>query len=499
MNGEINVIPLIILIVYMVIVMAIGIWSRSQMKKGTAREYLTGDGKVGFWVNGVAIFAAFATGGTMLGNMGLSYAQGWGYLAAYNAGVTVGYLITTFFLAKTLRNLNVNTVPELLKVRFPSKLLNLLVPLVVMGTLTAYLVAQMKVGGILGERLLGVPYWVSLVVVGVVYIFYTFWGGMKAVTLTDFMQGLIMISVVVVAGFTAMFAMDGGPGEIYEAAQALMPAWTSDEVLPIPAYIGGFLVWATVIAILPHTVMRVFAAKDERTGRASLTLGLGLYVVTGILTTIFVVAGTIVLNDGGQLPDNDAAFLLFLEETLPIWFVGIAYAGIFAAVMSSVSAMLLGLAAAFAYDFVGTIKPDIEEHTQRKIISISVLVFGVLTLLLAFNPPEFLTLLYTAAMGLLASCLFWPAVLGIWWRRANSAGALAGVIGGGFTYLFLLWGPIEQWFGYKMASLEQILYSLPVSLLCVVIGSLVTKPPTSAEVRRVAIAHEREYEEIDAH
>lgn len=494
--AEINTVPLIILVIYMLIVVGIGIWSRRSMKKGTAREYLTGDGKAGFWVNGFAIFAAFATGGTMLGNMGLSYAQGWGYLAAYNAGVTVGYMITTFFLAKTLRNMNVNTVPELLKVRFPGKALNLLVPLVVMGTLTAYLVAQMKVGGILGERLLGVPYWVSLLVVGCVYIFYTFWGGMKAVTLTDFMQGLIMISVVVVAGFTAMFAIDGGPTAIYQHAQTLLPEWSAEGALPVPAYIGGFLVWATVVAVLPHTVMRVFAAKDERTGRASLTLGLGLYVITGILTTIFVVAATIVLNNGEALPDNDAAFLLFLEETMPVWFVGIAYAGIFAAVMSSVSAMLLGLAAAFAYDFIGAIKPDIEPRQQKRIISISVLVFGVLTLLLAFNPPEFLTLLYTAAMGLLASCLFWPTVLGLWWKRSNTPGALAAVIGGGFTYLFLLWGPIEQWFGYKMASLEQIIYSLPVSLICMVVVTLLTAPPTREDVRRVAVAHEREYEEI---
>ena len=493
--NEINVVPLIILAGYMLIVIGIGIWSRRQMKSGTSREYLTGDGNVGFWVNGFAIFAAFATGGTMLGNMGLSYAQGWGYMAAYNAGVTVGYLITTFFLAKTLRNLKVNTVPELLKVRFPSKVLNVLVPLIVMGTLIAYLVAQMKVGGLLGERLLGVPYWVSLLVVGVVYIFYTFWGGMKAVTMTDFIQGLLMISVVVVIGITAMFVIDGNPIRLYEHAREIAPDWGGTEILPIPAYIGGFLVWATVVAILPHTVMRVFAAKDERTGRASLTLGLGLYVVTGVVTTIFVTGATIVINDGAALPDNDAALLLFLEETMPVWFTGIAYAGIFAAVMSSVSAMLLGLSAAFAYDLVGTLRPNTSDRTQRKLIAGSVLVFGTLTLLLAFNPPQFLTLLYTAAMGLLASSLFFPAVLGIWWKRANSAGAVAGTIVGGFTYLFLLWAPIAQWTGYEMASLEQICYALPASLVAMVVVSLVTEAPTAKQLARMQTAHEREYVE----
>lgn len=487
-----QIVPLVVLVAYMLLSVGIGVYAARKQKAGTAKEYLTGGGGVGFWINGFAIFAAFATGGTMLGNIGLSYAGGWGYITAYNAGVAVGYLITTFFLAKTLRNMNVSTVPEFIKARFKNKGLNIIVPLVIVVTLVAYLVAQMKVGGMIGERLFGIPYTWSVVLIGLVYIFYTFIGGMKAVTLTDFMQGLLMVAIVVATGAIAL-ATNGGGINSYQVAQELRPLWTTagdDSPFPFVAYVGGFLVWATVNAVLPHTVMRVFAAKNERTGRASLSLGLGLYVLTGILTCVAVVASTIIITGGVDLENADEVFLIFLES-VPNWLMAVAFAGIFAAVMSSVSAMLLGLSAAFSYDFLGEVRPAISDSKKRAFTKWGVLVFGLITLLLSMNPPALLTLLYSAAMGLLASALFFPTLLGVWWKRMTGVGALAGAIAGGASYLILLWG-------FTLPALSQILYALPISLAASIIGSLLGAPPTEKDLHRIAIAHEREYTDEDA-
>src|SRR5690606_3262184 len=118
------------------------------------------------------------------------------------------------------RNMNVSTVPEFIKARFKNKGLNIIVPIVIVVTLVAYLVAQMKVGGMIGERLFGIPYTWSVILIGLVYIFYTFIGGMKAVTLTDFMQGLLMIGVVVATGAIAL-TTNGGGVDSYQLAQEL--------------------------------------------------------------------------------------------------------------------------------------------------------------------------------------------------------------------------------------------------------------------------------------
>src|SRR5699024_6204291 len=130
--------------------------------------------------------------------------------------------------------------------------------------------------------------------------------------------------------------------------------------------------------VLPHTVMRIFAAKDEKTGRASLALGLGLYVLTAIVTCVFIVAAAIVLNRGAEIENADAAFLLYLDQAVPNWLRGLAFAGIFAAVMSSVSAMLLALAAAFSYDLVGQFRSSTVSNESRNLTKWAILGFGVL-------------------------------------------------------------------------------------------------------------------------
>ncbi|MCQ9353429.1 sodium:solute symporter family protein [Corynebacterium sp. 153RC1] len=484
-----NILPLIILILYMAMTVGIGLYAHRQTEDSSTKSFLTGGGGVGFWVNGFAIFAAFATGGTMLGNIGLSYSGGWGYITAYNGGVALGYLITTFFLAKILRNMNVATVPELIKARYNHRLMNLTVPIVLIGTLTAYIVAQMKIGGLIGEQIFGIPYSWSVILIGAVYVFYTFAGGMKAVTLTDFLQGMMMIGVVLATGFIAVNS--NGGFSVYEVAQGLRPQWTLAEVYPPISYIGAFLIWATCNAILPHTVMRIFAAKDQRTGRASLALGLGLYVITGIVTCVFVIAGTIVLTGGEDIKQSDGAFLLFLDQATPNWVRGLAFAGIFAAVMSSVSAMLLALSAALSYDLIAQVRPSTSDETKRKVTRFGILGFGIVTLILSLNPPEFLTLLYSAAMGLLASSLFFPTLLGLWWRRISGSAAFVGASVGGISYLILL-------FGFDLPALSQICYSMPLSGIACVVCAYIFKPATPQQIRRLTIAHQREVTDDEA-
>lgn len=488
-DGE-NLLVLAILVLFLVGTLTIGVVSARLYKTRSTREFLTGGRGVNWWINGVAIFAAFASGGTMLGSLGLSYRLGWGYAIASNAGVAMGYLITSFFLAKVLRNMNVATVPAFIKARFRNRALNLMVPSIFIISLGAYVVAQMKVGGMIGERLFDIPYEYSLILIGAVYIFYTFLGGMKAVTMTDFFQGLLMISVIIMTGAIAWSTNGGGINSV-KLANELRPIWSDNTraALPLSAYVAGFLVWASVNAVLPHTVMRIFAAKHERSGRASLLFGLSMYIFTAAITCVSIVASAIIITQGAKLDNPDETFLIFLE-TVPNWLMAIAFAGIFAAVMSSVSAMLLGLSAAFSYDLIGELAPNMADANKRRLTKATILVFGVATLILAMNPPALLSLLFTAAMALLASALFFPVILGIWWKRMNSWGATWGAIAGGGTYIVLyLLGQLTDLVHF--APIVELNYAMPVSLVVCVVVALLTKPPTPADLYRISIAHQR--------
>lgn len=475
-----------ILIVYMAICIGIGLYTRRKAADASSREFLTAGESIGWIINGMAVYAAFATGGTMLGNMGLSYGMGWGYMMTMNMGVSIGFVIVTLFVAKPFRNMRIATVPEFLKIRYDSRALRVLVPVILVATITAYVVAQMKVAGMIGEQLLGIPYMWSVIIVGLVYVFYTAIGGMWAITLTDFFQGTLMLFIAALGGILAL-NYSGGITSFYSAAQALYPAWTSAKILPMSSFVGAALIWATCLTVLPHTIMRVFSSKDEQSGRKSLSVGLGFYFITCIFTTIFITAAAILINKGAKLPNGDAAFLTVIDALFPSWLKGVTYAAIFAAVMSSVSAMLLAIAAAISYDLVKTFKPEYPESTIRRLNVICVWVIGIIAIAMSMSPPPFLTLLYSAAVGLLASGLFWPVILGLWWKRMNKYGALASFIGGAGSYIFFL-------FGMKLPPLSQICYSLPIAFVLAVAVPLFTAPPSLKELERLEIAHEKEYE-----
>ena len=237
---------------------------------------------------------------------------------------------------------------------------------------------------------------------------------------------------------------------------------------------------------LSHSIMRVFTAKDEKSGRIALGVGALLIGAFAVIANTIIPAAGIVIHGGADLGENtDYMFMDVIDAIFfPEWFQAVVYAGVFAAVMSSVSGMLLSIGSAVSYDLIETLRPNTDAKTVKKVSMIAIVVFGAISAILALNPPALLTILYSSAMGVLASGLAAPLLLGLWWKRMNKWGALAGLIGGAGLWvgLFLF---------SSMPSLAPSAFAVPVSFILCIVVSLMTPPSTEEELRRVSIAHER--------
>lgn len=476
-----------VLVVYFGICISLGLYSMKMSKNASTHDYLTAGGNVGWIVNAICIFAAFNSGGALMGNFGLSAAVSWGYMNTLCAGTATGMFIATVLVAGPLRSMRIASVPEFLRKRYDLKILNVLVPIVLICTITAYLMAQMKVAGMMGEKILGLPYVYGVLLIATVYVFYTAIGGMYSVTLTDMFQGLVMLFVLTLACIYVLVD-NGGLTNLYAKAAELRPQFITNTNPKFPwiTFVGGFMGWMFVNSCLPHSIMRVFTAKNEMSGRMALGFGallIGLYAATA---NVIIPAGGIVATEGGAALKGgfDYIFMNVIDRSFPLWFQAVTYAGVFAAVMSSVSAMLLSIGSAVSYDLMQTLKPNTDPVVVRKWSSRSIWIFGAISALLALDPPQLLTILYSSAMGILASGIAAPLLLGIWWKRMNKWGALAGVIGGPGLWLFLF-------LFTKLPPLAPSAYAIPVSFLLCIVVSLMTPPSTDEELRRVAIAHER--------
>ncbi|MDX1642788.1 MAG: sodium:solute symporter family protein [Thermoanaerobaculia bacterium] len=452
-----------LVVAYLVACIGIGIFA-SRKVFGSDDEYWVAGRRIGTWVNALAIMASLASGGSIIGVMGLAYAQGIPATLALFAGAVVGFPLASILVARPLRRFGRYTIGDFLVFRYPSRVVELVVPLVIVVAFTIYIVAQLKAVGITAEALLGMRYDVALVVATVVFVLYVSFGGMLAITWTDVVQGVLILMVVLGTAAVLLWQI-GSPFELVRQATRAAPALGRVSGEGAASYIGYFVIWATAIPVIPHIVMRVFTARDPESARLSLNLAMLAYSVMILAAVLAIVpAGKL---DFPELADADLLFLRLMESYFPAVVRGIAVAAVLAAVMSTTDALLLATSSAIAHDLLGRFltRPVSGRAGGERQLALARIVsawaVGALALYWALSPPELISRFYTAGIGLLSAGLFVPTIAGLWWRRANLAGGVASLVGGVAVYVAALTG----WLALPVAPIVAALSASAVGML----------------------------------
>lgn len=443
-------------------------------------EYWVAGRRVGTVVNATAIMAALASGGSIIGVMGLAYQQGIPATLALFAGAVLGFPLASLLVARPLRNFGRFTITDFLAHRYPHPVVRYLVPAAIVASFTVYIVAQMKAAGITANALLGIPYDVALTLATLVFILYVSFGGMLAITWTDVIQGALMLAVVLGTGAMLVWRA-GSPVALMAAASVEAPELGNVANQPLSAYLGYFVIWATAIPVIPHIVMRVFTARDARGARLSLNIAMIAYSVM-ILTAVLAIVPVGKIQFPG-LQDADHVFLRVMESEFPPIIRGLAVAAVLAAVMSTTDALLLACSSAVAHDLLGDFLKTRSERTGSIVRVGTAWVIGILALFWAYSPPALLTEFYTAAIGLLSAGLFVPTIAGLWWKKANLPGGTASLLTGVVVYVLIQFRIVDL-------PVSAILVALPASAAAMWLGGRLGAPEDAEMLDRIAGLHQ---------
>ncbi len=478
----------VLVLFYLAGCIGIGVYA-SKRVLGSRDEYWVAGRRIGTFVNAMAIMASLASGGSIIGVMGLAYSQGIPATLALFAGAVIGFPLASLLVARPLRNFGRYTITDFLAHRYPSAIVRYLVPILIIIAFTIYIVAQMKAAGITANALLGIPYETALTLATVVFVLYVSIGGMIAITWTDVIQGLLMLAVVVGTALVMVWRV-GSPFELMDQATRVAPELGRVTNQPVSSYLGYFVIWATAIPVIPHIVMRVFTAKDARGAQLSLNLAMIAYSVM-ILAACLAIVPVGKLNFPG-LADADQVFLRVMESEFPPVIRGIAVAAVLAAVMSTTDALLLACSSAIAHDLLGNVLRERASERTNTVIRIgSAWGIGLLALYWAFSPPELISQFYTAGVGILSASLFVPTVAGIWWKRANLLGGVLALVLGAVTYVAIFF---FEHFAILDIGLSPILVALPASAVAMLVGGLVGHPESDAMLEQIANLHRSDAE-----
>lgn len=481
---------------YVVIMMMIGIYGYRK-STSNSEEFLIGGRKMGPFVTALSAGASDMSGWLLMGLPGAMYTMGLSgsWLAI---GLTIGAFLNYIIVAPRLRVYtevaeNAITLPVFFENRFhdKSQLLKLVSSVFILVFFTLYTSAGMVSGGRLFESAFGMDYSIGLWVTSLVVVFYTFIGGFMAVSLTDAVQGTIMVIALLMIPTVIIFQLNG-LGEAVETIQAkntnYMDLWRGTTTISIVS----LLAWGLGYFGQPHILVRFMAIDSVRDIKKARHVGMTWMIGTvlgALCLGFFGIAYLQRFDTETMLQFDDSRELaetifIYLSKALfhPL-IGGFLLSAILAAVMSTISSQLLVTSSSMTEDIYRTF---FNKHATAKntlIMSrVSVLIVAVVAFLLALNPKEsILGLVGNAWAGFGAA--FGPLViLSLLWKRITAAGALSGMVVGGATVLLWVYLP----HGYK--EIYEIIPGFLLSFFTTVTVSLLGKP-VSEEIKR-------EFEEV---
>lgn len=468
-----------VFIVYFVAVFAIGLWAGKSTSNSTESFYL-GDRNISGVLTALTYLASMVSAGALIG--WTSLAMLWGpYFIWVAVFFTLAIFLTWFTLAPRVMTLAKKTgsitVPDFIQARFGGKAPRLLSGLVLLIFLVPLLSANYSAAGLLIERLTPFGYEWGVWIFGVVVFLYVAFGGFRAVVWTDAVQGVVLAIGAFMVFVAAAWTL--GLGELSSALSRNNPdgmlSWPSGPD-PSQSYFIAFILLNFCGAFgAPYFLVRFFSVKSAKSLRN------GYITVVSMVVILEVVIVMIGLYARGLFPelvnDPDSTFMVMTEELLPTFLVAVVFAALAAAMMSTIDTILLAVASTVENDVI-THGMGIRVSGQQRVViaRATILVIGIISIVLALNPPELLAFLLFPAFGVLGLVFGSLFLLGVYWPRFNRAGAIAILVTAPVS--FVAWDQLGNPFG---------IYHIQVALVATAITSVVatylTPPPEEPILR----------------
>ncbi|WP_018158142.1 sodium:solute symporter family protein [Demetria terragena] len=428
-----------VLVLYAVLMLVIG-WlaGRKHVERTNQSYYLAGNG-LGLVTLFFTLYATQYSGNTIIGYAPNAYRMGfaWWQSVPFMMAVIGAYLIYAPRLYVVARKEQFVTPADWLRHRFHSNAVVLVAVGLMLWGLANYLLEQFVAMGHAISGLTGntVPYEVGVLVFVIVMLIYSWSGGMRAVAVTDAVQGVMLL-----LGIAAMLV-----GVLYLTGSNLSDV-TSHLQETDPAKIGApdletSLNWFSLVVVVgfgaamyPHAIQRIYAAKSERTLKRSLAAMSWMpLVTTGVIFVVGILGLQLVPGLSEKKSEQLVGILANRVADINTFFfvlMVLFFGGIVAAIVSTADSALLSLSSVISRDVYGRfINPDSPESRQVLVGKVVGVIAVFALLMLAWNPPGTLYSIFVLKMELISQIA--PAfMLGLYWRRLSAWPVVVGMIAG---------------------------------------------------------------------
>nr|WP_253873894.1 cation acetate symporter [Actinomadura rupiterrae] len=516
--------------VFVAITLYITVWASRQTR--TAADFYAGGRQFSGLQNGLAIGGDYMSAASFLGIAGIFALSGYdGFL--YSIGFLVAWLVALLLVAEMLRNSGRFTMADVLAFRMRQRPVRAAAGISTIVVSIFYLLAQMVGAGALVNLLLGThgdaaKIW-TIVVVGALMIFYVTVGGMKGTTWVQIVKAVLLMVGAVVMTVWVLSKFDFNLSHLLGAAAD--KSGKGDKFLTPGLKYGATDVWSKLdllslglalvlgTAGLPHVLIRFYTVPNARAARTSVNWAIGIIGVFYLMTLVIGFGAAALVGSKAILEQDKGGNTAApqLAEKLGggagtnggAIFLAIIAAVAFATILAVVAGLTLASSSSFAHDLYANVfkRGRTQEKDEVKVARISALVIGAIAIALSiFARGLNVAFLVALAFAIAASANLPTLLFSLFWKRFNTAGAVAGIYGGLVSAVGLVllspicWGgksatipkgnPDALFSEHTVAPFHMQnpgLISIPVGFLCAYLGTVLSKERTDEKFAELEV------------
>ncbi|HEC1559275.1 TPA: sodium/proline symporter PutP [Campylobacter upsaliensis] len=473
---KINTEIAITFIAYSALMLFIGFYFYRKNK--STEDYFLGGRSLGPVVSALSAGASDMSGWLLMGLPGALYVSG--FVESYIAiGLSIGAFLNWVFVAKRLRIYtsviaNSITIPDYFETRFDDDkhILRIVCAIVILVFFTFYVSSGLVGGAKLFESTFGIDYTHALTTGTIIIVLYTFLGGYKAVCWTDMIQGLLMMSALIIVPLVMLSNLGG-----YEAAINIV-----QEIKPQNLSMGEGVSLLTIISALawglgyfgqPHILVRFMSIRSTKEIPTATIVGISWMVISLIGACFIGILGIAYVHKFNlTLQDPEKIFIVMSQLLFNPWIAGILLSAILAAIMSTASSQLLVSSSTLAEDFYRRIfKQDASSQMVMRLGRIGVLLVALIAFLISTDKNSSVLSIVAYAWAGFGASFGSVMLFSLFWNKMTRMGAIAGMVTGAVV--------VVAWKNYLAEALNFPIYEIVPGFVCaslvIIIVSLMSK------------------------
>jgi len=421
-------------VIYLLGTLALGVWAGSRIKNTS--DFAVAGRSLPLIMVITTTFATWFGAETVMGVPARFVQGGLNAIIEDPFGAGTCLILVGLFFATKLYKLNLLTIGDYYRQRY-GKGIEIFCSVAIILSYLGWVAAQITALGLVFSVLTNgaMAPAVGMVIGTLAVLIYVVVGGFLAVALTDFIQ---MIVLVIGMSIIAFFAADlaGGADKVLDMAQQanlwrLLPEPSFNDII---FFIGAAITMMFGSIPQQDVFQRVMSAKDAPTARAGAVIGGASYILFGFVPMFIVAAAVVVMGSNAmEIARNDYQQLLptFVMTKMPLIMQILFFGALLSAIKSTSSATLLAPSTSFTENILKNIRPGMSDRQQLFAMRVTIVVFAALVLVyaIAMEGTSIYELVSSAYQVTLVAA-FVPLVMGLYWKRATTQGAIVSIAAG---------------------------------------------------------------------